>query len=147
MSIATDLREMSPMTPPGLKNIKIVELATKWRRLVPEEYADDICPLPPKEVIESYKQSMREKNAAIGNSASKEPVNTDKNGFVHDKESVKRMNVIELKKQLGLRKLRKSGKKSELIERLLEAIDIRNNAINDISNTDSNTDIVAGVLV
>ena len=40
----------------GIKVIKQMELATKRRSLVPEEYRDEICPIPPKEIIKKYRK-------------------------------------------------------------------------------------------
>jgi len=37
---------------PGLKPIKQVHLFTKWRKVVPHPYKDEVCPLPSNEVIE-----------------------------------------------------------------------------------------------
>ena len=36
--MTNELATMKPMIPPGVEPIKQVELGTKWRRLVPEEY-------------------------------------------------------------------------------------------------------------
>ena len=49
---------------PGLKPIKRVELYKKWRPLVPEEYADEICPKPPNSVLEMVKNEKAEKQKA-----------------------------------------------------------------------------------
>ena len=40
--IKKELQELVTMFPPGLRNIKQVELATKWRRLILEEFQDNI---------------------------------------------------------------------------------------------------------
>ena len=37
---------------PGLKPIKQVHLFTKWRKVVPYPYKDELCPLPSNQVIE-----------------------------------------------------------------------------------------------
>ena len=42
-----ELVKMKPMKSPGLRPIKVLELAKKWRPLVPEEFQDDLCPIPP----------------------------------------------------------------------------------------------------
>jgi hypothetical protein len=42
-------------TQPGLREIKQVELWSKYRPLVPKEYQDECCPMPCKEVIDSEK--------------------------------------------------------------------------------------------
>jgi hypothetical protein len=39
-------------TPSGMKEIKMVEIFSKWCPFVPVEYHDEICPEPPKDVIE-----------------------------------------------------------------------------------------------
>ena len=36
---------------PGLKPIKQVHLYTKWRSVVPHPFKDDLCPLPPNDII------------------------------------------------------------------------------------------------
>ena len=48
---------------PGLKPIKQVELYQKWRPLVPEEFADEICPKPPDSILETVKNERAEKKA------------------------------------------------------------------------------------
>ena len=48
---------------PGLKPIKQVELYQKWRPLVPEEFADKICPKPPDSILETVKNERAEKKA------------------------------------------------------------------------------------
>ena len=52
------------LTPPGLKPIKQVELYTKWRPVVPEEFRDHICPKPPDHVLELVKKQKAEKQKA-----------------------------------------------------------------------------------
>ena len=48
----------------GLKPIKQVELYKKWRPLLPEEYADEICPKPPDSILEMVKNERAEKQKA-----------------------------------------------------------------------------------
>ena len=48
---------------PGLAEIKQVELFTKWRPFVPEEFKNEICPEPPKAVLDKVK--LEKKNKAI----------------------------------------------------------------------------------
>ena len=48
----------------GLKPIKQVELYTKWRPLVPDEYKDSICPKPHESVFEMVKKDKAEKRTA-----------------------------------------------------------------------------------
>lgn len=55
------LERIRPMKPPGLRPIKILELAKKWRPLVPEEYRDDFCPIPDKNVIKSVNDTNEKK--------------------------------------------------------------------------------------
>ena len=47
--------------PAGLKPIKQVELYSKWRPLLPEEFRDIMCPRPSDEVINLIKERNREK--------------------------------------------------------------------------------------
>ena len=67
-----------------------MELATKRRPLVPEEFRDDICPIPPKEIVEKY---AKDKNAKKGRP---------------EKTKFEKMKVTELKEDL--RKLNLSVK-------------------------------------
>ena len=39
---------------PGLAPIKQCKLYLKWRPLVPDQFKDEICPKPPKEVMDSW---------------------------------------------------------------------------------------------
>jgi hypothetical protein len=39
-----------------------VELYTKWRKFVPTEFADEICPKPPDEVLENVQKARSDKN-------------------------------------------------------------------------------------
>ena len=56
----------------------------------------------------------------------------DMNALVTDKEVIsKKITIKDLKIQLELRKLRKSGNKKDLIERLLQAIALSDRAAND----------------
>ena len=45
MVVEKGIKNIAPKTAPGIKPMKQVELATKWRPLVPVEYQDDICPI------------------------------------------------------------------------------------------------------
>ena len=40
----------------GMKEIKKVELYTKWRKLIPAPYQDVICPKPADEIINKVKK-------------------------------------------------------------------------------------------
>ena len=61
---AQELKEFSlnPVQAPGMKAIKQVELYTKWRSFVPAEFADEICPKPPDEVLENVQKERSKKN-------------------------------------------------------------------------------------
>ena len=48
---------------PGLADIQQVELFMKWRQFVPEEFQNDICPEPPKAVLDKVK--LEKMNKAI----------------------------------------------------------------------------------
>jgi hypothetical protein len=54
---------------PGIKLIKQIELGTKWRQHVPEEYRDIICPIPTEAMVQQHKQSRKEKKKAVEESA------------------------------------------------------------------------------
>ena len=56
-----------------LKPIKQVELYKKWRPLVPEEYADEICPKPSDSVFEMVKNERSEKQKAKKSPKKKAP--------------------------------------------------------------------------
>ena len=60
----TDLRSSFPDAEPVpcLALIKQCELYLKWRPFVPDQFKDEICPEPPKEVMDKVK---REKNAKV----------------------------------------------------------------------------------
>ena len=53
----------------GLKPIKQVELFTKWRPMIPEEFRDEICPRPSDDVYDLVKT---EKAAKLSKVAVKE---------------------------------------------------------------------------
>ena len=55
----TNLKEIRK---PGIKPIKQIELATKWQPLVPEEYQDDICPIPHPDIVAKYKNEKKGHN-------------------------------------------------------------------------------------
>ncbi len=52
---------------PGLKDIKQVELYTKFRKFVPFEFRDEICPRPAQQVIDNIKKARSEKARASRN--------------------------------------------------------------------------------
>ncbi len=57
------LEDLTPLyaMKPGLREIKQVELWSKYRPLVPKEYRDECCPMPCKEVIEREKNKKKAK--------------------------------------------------------------------------------------
>jgi hypothetical protein len=57
-------QEPEALEPPGLKEIKQVELYQKWRKFVPDEFQDEICPKPSDEVLNKIKEEKRKKDAA-----------------------------------------------------------------------------------
>ena len=48
--------EIERLIPPGIPEIKQVELATKWRKFVPDPYKDISCPLVPQGMIDRIKK-------------------------------------------------------------------------------------------
>eukprot|EP00536_Pseudo-nitzschia_multiseries_P018531 jgi/Psemu1/56090/gm1.56090_g len=44
-----------------IKEIKQIELYTKWRKLVPAEFVDIICPYPGDEVMRKFKEERNHK--------------------------------------------------------------------------------------
>ena len=55
------LSEPRVLKPPGLREIKQVELYTKYRPLVPRIYQDELCPRPSDKVLERISSERREK--------------------------------------------------------------------------------------
>jgi hypothetical protein len=49
------------LDPPGLKEIKQVELYTKYRKYVPLEWQDETCPRPAQAVLDKFKLEKNEK--------------------------------------------------------------------------------------
>ena len=105
--ILDDLKKILPMKKPGIKPIKQIELGTKWRALVPEEYRDDVCPVPPNDIVEKYKREKK-KNG------------TQKSAQIQ-KDPLLKMSVKQLKEELAKLKLPTSGLKKVLLERLTNA--------------------------
>jgi hypothetical protein len=60
---ATELENyiLTPIQPPGLKEIKQVELYSKFWRFVPEEFNDIICPKLSDEILDNIKQARSDK--------------------------------------------------------------------------------------
>eukprot|EP00536_Pseudo-nitzschia_multiseries_P015627 jgi/Psemu1/43265/gm1.43265_g len=52
---------LDPVAPTGIKEIKQIELFTKWRKLVPAEFADIISPYPGDEVMRKFKEERNRK--------------------------------------------------------------------------------------
>jgi hypothetical protein len=48
---------------PGIKEIKQVELFTKWREYVPEDYKDGMCPTVEFAIIKQQRLEKRERKA------------------------------------------------------------------------------------
>ena len=95
------------MPAPGIKPIKQVDLATKWRPLVPDEYQDNICPIPPREVTMKFKESKK------SNATSK---------TTYALLRIKNMKKIEIQDELKKRLLCTNELKSVLIKQLIDAI-------------------------
>ena len=55
---------IAPIEAPGLREIKQVELYSKFRKFVPEEFRDEICPKPSDHVLEKIKKDRSEKTKA-----------------------------------------------------------------------------------
>ena len=55
------LTEPKVLNPPGLREIKQVELFTKFRPLIPEEFREELCPRPPDNVLAKISSDRREK--------------------------------------------------------------------------------------
>lgn len=48
-----------PLPKPGIKRIKQIELGTKWRKHVPPEFQDEICPVPSKAIVDAHKKEKK----------------------------------------------------------------------------------------
>ena len=66
---------------PGLKDIKAVELFTKWRKFLPKEAQDKTCPKPSDEIMKKFKPGNKKKTAKNKGR---------KNGEKEDKQSQKK---------------------------------------------------------
>ena len=60
-AIARMANEIKVLTSPGLRDIKAVELYTKWGPLIPEWVRESTCPRPSDEVILAVKNNRKEK--------------------------------------------------------------------------------------
>ena len=52
---------LKQVSAPGLKEIKQVELYSKFRKFVPVEFRDEICPRPSEQVLQNIKKARSEK--------------------------------------------------------------------------------------
>ena len=59
--------ELTPIPAPGLKEIKQVELYSKFRRFVPDEFKDIICPKPSDEILDNIRQARSDKTRIRNN--------------------------------------------------------------------------------
>jgi hypothetical protein len=57
-------QELNQTVPPGLPMIKQLELFTKFRQFVPEEFRDELCPDPGTDVIDEIKGQRNTKRKA-----------------------------------------------------------------------------------
>ena len=57
-------QKLNQIVPPGLPMIKQVELSTKFRPFVPEEFRDDLCADPGSDVIDEIKGQRNTKRKA-----------------------------------------------------------------------------------
>ena len=48
-----------PTLPLGLVDIKRVDLFYKWRKFAPAPFQDDMCPRPPKDIIDEIKHERK----------------------------------------------------------------------------------------
>jgi hypothetical protein len=55
------LYQLEQLTAPGLREIKQVELWTKWRKFIPHEYQAEICPEPDFEIVQRIKNEKKAK--------------------------------------------------------------------------------------
>ncbi len=62
--IAISSFQLERLNPPGLKEIKQVELWKHWGQFVPHPYKAVICPKPPQDVIDRIKQEKSAKQKA-----------------------------------------------------------------------------------
>ena len=53
--------EFQQLTPPGLREIKQVELWIKGRKCIPLEFQAEICPEPDVEIVQRIKNEKKEK--------------------------------------------------------------------------------------
>ena len=63
-NLAISSFQLERLNPPGLKEIKQVELWKHWAQFVPHPYKTVICPKPPQDVIERIKKEKSAKQKA-----------------------------------------------------------------------------------
>ena len=143
IKIKKRLAEMTPMTKPGIRQIKQLELALKWRPLVPKEYQDDICPLPSPEFIADYREKINAKNRAKNPSTrtrkSKAPCNAT---LITDVGQFEKLKVVSLRDQLKLRGLPVKGKKADLLQRLKDNASVRVQALSEPVNVERENSVI-----
>lgn len=82
---------LTKLNPPGLKPIKQVELFTKWRQFVIEEYKDVTCPRPSDEIMNKIRLERSEKQRNFAKKSQKnrnETNNADGNDVLHNMEEI-----------------------------------------------------------
>ena len=52
--------DIEEVEPPGMRNIKKIELFKKWRKFIPDEKKDLVCPPVSEEVLGKVVQQMQE---------------------------------------------------------------------------------------
>ena len=83
LAIAQMTNELKVLKPPGLREIKAVEMFTKWRNVVPNDHRRDIiCPRPSEEIMKRVKE---EKNKKVRDSTKRKK---DKNNKMNKKRKV-----------------------------------------------------------
>jgi hypothetical protein len=53
--------ELEQLMEPGLPEIKQVELWVKWRKFIPSQFRDEICPRPNEKIIARIKEEKNDK--------------------------------------------------------------------------------------
>ena len=84
--------------------------------IVPEEYQDDVCPIPPSDIVAQYKNNKKY-HTTTSNNRSEE---TSENSYA-------KMTVAQLKDALRKLNLSTSGLKKDLIDRLSNALQENDN--------------------
>ena len=82
--------------------------------MVPVEYQDDVCPIPPPDVVSKYKAS---KNSSYSTNNQNNDTTTETNKY-------KKMTVAQLKVELRKLNLSTSDLKKDLIDRLTNALQV-----------------------